>query len=316
MIWPKVLAAHVQMRPAPVRAPRILGFGTAGLEVGERCEESVLLALHLGYRLIDTARSYANEACVGAAIVRSGVARKEMTIITKIHPEEYLVEGAVDVMIADSLAALHTEYIDYVLLHQPPSEASGNSAHAIAAWSALSAHRSAGRVRGLGASNFPVEELVQLRKAAEEHGLAPLEMVQAKWSVFHRGFFFNPDGVSLPNFCQKYGVKLLGFRALHAEGHSPPIIKDPHIVAVATELGESVTPAMVALRWALQSLDLWGVLAASTSSVHIKENWRVQADMPDLSDAQWARLDGLAGLLRSPLNRPDRGGLSCNVYDV
>ena len=93
----------------------LLGFGTFQLD-GAACEESVLAALRCGYRMIDTAQAYGNEAAVGSALAKSGVPREEVFLVTKVNFRSY--ENARETVQA-SLEKLGTRYLDLVLLHWP-----------------------------------------------------------------------------------------------------------------------------------------------------------------------------------------------------
>ena len=95
----------------------ILGFGTWQME-GDRCYDAVRVALEVGYRHIDTATMYDNEAEIGRAIADSGVSRDELFITTKLHPQH---AGRERQVIADSLRMLRTDHVDLWLIHWPPS---------------------------------------------------------------------------------------------------------------------------------------------------------------------------------------------------
>lgn len=123
----------------------ILGFGTARLE-GDECEKSVLTALELGYRLIDTAQMYKNESEVGKAIKKSGVSREELFITTKIcRPNNSYdaTKSAIEV----SLKELQLDYIDLLLIHEPYEESQEM-------YLAMKEAYNKGLIRAIGISNF------------------------------------------------------------------------------------------------------------------------------------------------------------------
>ena len=93
----------------------MLGFGTF-LRGGSECEKSVLAAIRSGYRMIDTAEAYRNEEAVGSAIVKSGIPREELFLVTKVNFRSY--ENTRETVEA-SLNKLKTSYLDLVLLHWP-----------------------------------------------------------------------------------------------------------------------------------------------------------------------------------------------------
>lgn len=129
----------------------LIGFGTF-LMAGEECEASILSALRHGYRMIDTAEAYGNEEAVGSAIAKSGIARDELFLVTKVNFRSY--ENARETVEA-SLAKLGTDYLDLVLLHWP----FGNY---YAAWRELEKLHQEGRIRAIGVSNFEPDRLIDL----------------------------------------------------------------------------------------------------------------------------------------------------------
>ena len=96
----------------------LLGFGVFQVPEGDVCEESVCNALTAGYRLIDTAAVYGNEAAVGRAIRRSGIPRKELFVTTKLWVQDQGYENAKKA-VAVSLEKLGLDYLDLYLIHQP-----------------------------------------------------------------------------------------------------------------------------------------------------------------------------------------------------
>lgn len=129
----------------------MLGFGTF-LMNGKECEESVLTALHSGYRLIDTAEAYGNEEAVGNAIIKSGCSRKDLFLVTKVNFRSYENTRAT---VATSLKKLQTDYLDLVLLHWP----FGNY---YAAWRELERLYREGKIRAIGVSNFDPDRFIDL----------------------------------------------------------------------------------------------------------------------------------------------------------
>ena len=129
----------------------ILGFGTF-LMGGAECEESVLTALRSGYRMIDTAEAYGNEEAVGNAIVKSGIPREELFIVTKVNFRSYENTRKT---VETSLEKLKTSYLDLVLLHWP----FGNY---YAAWQELENLYQEGKIKAIGVSNFEPDRLIDL----------------------------------------------------------------------------------------------------------------------------------------------------------
>lgn len=139
-----------------VKMPQ-LGYGVYQV-TKEECKRCVLDALEVGYRAIDTAQSYFNEAEVGEAIAESGIDRKEIFLTTKVWIEHYGYEQAKE-SVLQSMEKLKTDYIDLVLLHQPFADYYG-------AYRALEDLYEAGKLRAIGVSNFYPDRLVDIASFA------------------------------------------------------------------------------------------------------------------------------------------------------
>ncbi|KRK78629.1 aldo/keto reductase [Companilactobacillus nodensis] len=136
-----------------------LGFGVFQVTDLDQCERAVVDAIASGYRLIDTAAAYQNEAAVGRAIKRSGVDRKELFITSKLWVSDANYERA-QKAIETSLNNLGVDYLDLYLLHQPYGDVSG-------AWRALEEAYKAGKIRAIGVSNFYADQLKNLELSNE-----------------------------------------------------------------------------------------------------------------------------------------------------
>lgn len=134
-----------------------LGYGVYQV-TKEECERCVLDALEVGYRAIDTAQSYFNEAEVGDALQKSGIDRKEIFLTTKVWIEHYGYDAAKK-SILQSMEKLKTDYIDLVLLHQPFADYYG-------AYRALEDLYEEGRLRAIDVSNFAPDRLVDIASFA------------------------------------------------------------------------------------------------------------------------------------------------------
>ncbi len=132
----------------------LLGFGVFQVPDAEECERSVYEALRTGYRLIDTAAAYGNEEAVGKAIQRSGVAREELFVTTKLWIQDAGYERAKPAF-ERSLQRLQLEYLDLYLIHQPFGDVYG-------AWRAMEELYREGRIRAIGVSNFQPDRLMDL----------------------------------------------------------------------------------------------------------------------------------------------------------
>ncbi len=132
----------------------ILGFGVFQITDLSECERSVVDAIQSGYRLIDTAASYMNEEAVGRAIKRSGAARQDLFITTKLWIQRDGYEGTKRAF-ENSLQRLQLDYVDLYLIHQPIGDVYGE-------WRAMEELYQQGKVRAIGVANFPPDRIMDL----------------------------------------------------------------------------------------------------------------------------------------------------------
>ncbi len=132
----------------------ILGFGVYQIPDAKECEASVLDAINAGYRSIDTAAAYMNEGAVGNAIRKSGVAREELFITTKLWVQDVGYNSAKKAF-EKSLTNLQLDYLDLYLIHQPYNDIYG-------AWRAMEELYNEGKIRAIGVSNFHPDRLMDL----------------------------------------------------------------------------------------------------------------------------------------------------------
>ena len=137
----------------------ILGFGVYQVPDHKECEKAVLEALDTGYRLLDTAQAYFNEEAVGSAIKKSGIARKDIFLVTKIWISNAGYEKA-QKSIEESLNKLQTDYVDLLLIHQPFNDYYG-------AYRAMEEAYKAGKTRAIGVSNFYPDRFIDLSHFCE-----------------------------------------------------------------------------------------------------------------------------------------------------
>lgn len=241
-----------------------LGLGTWQIAADD-CVEAVRDAIELGYRHIDTARAYGNEAQVGQGLHDSGRNRDEIFLTTKLWYTQLSPIGVHD-QIEQSLRDLRTEYIDLLLIHWPNRRVP--LAETLAA---MLEARDAGRVRQLGVSNFPS---AMLREALEH---APLICNQVE---FH------------PYLGQPQVLELVRERGLMATAYSPfaqgAVLRDRTIGQIAE--AHDRTPAQIALRWLLDQPQVAAVPKAS-SREHRAENLDV-FDF-ELTEEERSRIAGL-----------------------
>ncbi|WP_304234445.1 aldo/keto reductase [Jiulongibacter sediminis] len=132
----------------------ILGFGVFQIPDLETCENVVIQAIEAGYRLIDTAASYMNEAAVGNSIRNSGVAREELFITTKLWIQKNGYDDTLRAFDA-SMKKLQLDYLDLYLIHQPYGDVYGE-------WRAMEKLYKEGRIKAIGVSNFQPDRLMDL----------------------------------------------------------------------------------------------------------------------------------------------------------
>lgn len=132
----------------------ILGFGVFQIPDQKECEKSVLDAIETGYRLIDTAASYMNETAVGNALKKSGVARNELFVTTKLWVQDTGYENTIK-SFERSLNKLQLNYLDLFLIHQPYGDVHGS-------WRAMVELYKEGKVKAIGVSNFQPDRVMDM----------------------------------------------------------------------------------------------------------------------------------------------------------
>jgi len=147
----------------------ILGFGVFQVTDLAECERSVVDAIATGYRLIDTAQSYENEEAVGKAIKKSGVAREDLFITTKLWIQSNGSEGTKKAF-ETSLKKLQLDYLDLYLIHQPFGDVYGE-------WRAIEELYKEGKVRAIGVSNFQPDRLIVFNRYCRCFGPVPERLV-------------------------------------------------------------------------------------------------------------------------------------------
>jgi 2,5-diketo-D-gluconate reductase B len=241
-----------------VRIPAI-GFGTWPLR-GRACREAVKHALSIGYRHLDTARMYRNEAEVGEGIRDSGVDRDELLVVTKIRPGDADRAG-VRREVEASLSALGLDRIDLLLLHAPGAVPVEETMQA------FREQQEAGRLAHVGVSNFSVEQL----ERADEH--APVACVQ---NEFHPG----RDQDEVLAWCRERDRVLVAYSPLTVEGRAADVL-----ASVAEAHGR--TWAQVALRWLVQHEQ---VAAIPRSSDPVRRQQNLDVFDFELTDEEMARI--------------------------
>jgi 2,5-diketo-D-gluconate reductase A len=239
----------------------MLGLGVWQVPDGAACEDAVRWALELGYRHIDTAQAYGNEASVGKAIRDSGLPRDEVFITTKFHPgrKDPVAEAE------KSLRRLGVDHVDLYLVHWPQRGPAW-------AWPGMERAQERGLARSIGVSNFSAADLDQVAAAG---GVTPaVDQIQFSAMEYRRG---------LVEACRRHGVVPEAYSPLGTGRH----LTSRRVTEIAGLVGRA--PAQVLLRWCVQH----GVpvIPKSTHRERIAENSQI-FDFT-LSDEDMAALDAL-----------------------
>lgn len=224
-----------------------LGLGVWQIPDGEETEQAVRWALEAGYRLIDTATLYGNEASVGRAVRASAIPREEIFITTKLWPTDFLdPTGAFE----RSMERLDLGYVDLYLIHFPIPLVANN------VWAAFEKLYAAKRVRAIGVSNYSVAQLEKLLATAS----TPPAVNQVRFNPFS----YKKDVLE---FCNTHHITLEAYSPL-TQGDE---LQHPTIAQIATAHHKS--PAQVLIRWALQHGTV--VIPKSNRKDRIEENAQV-----------------------------------------
>ena len=256
-----------------------LGFGVFLVEPGEETEVAVRRALEAGYRSIDTAAIYENEAGVGKAIKGSGIPREELFITTKLWNADQGYDSALKAF-DESMKKLQIEVLDLYLIHWPVV------GRYVESWKALEKLYKDGRVKAIGVSNFLIHHIQDILDISEV--VPTVNQVE-----------FHPRNrlVDLHNFCIENQVQLQAWAPL-MQGKALDI---PELVNLGEKYGKS--PAQILIRWDLQLQVL--TIPKSITPHRIVENCQV-FDF-EISDEDMALIESL--------NRDERVGPDPDNFD-
>ncbi len=225
----------------------ILGFGVFQIADSAECERSVVDAIQAGYSHIDTAASYQNEEAVGRGIKKSGVARENLFITTKLWIQSNGYEGTLKAF-GNSLKRLQLDYIDLYLIHQPYGDVYGE-------WRAMEELYQQGKIRAIGVSNFQPDRIIDL-------------MIHNKITPAVNQIEVNPfqQQIDTQTFLQENSVQVEAW-APFAEGKNN-IFQNEILLSIAAKHKKSV--AQIILRWVVQRGII--ALAKSTRKERMLEN--------------------------------------------
>ncbi|MGH3367199.1 MAG: aldo/keto reductase [Nocardioidaceae bacterium] len=212
----------------------VIGFGTSQLR-GDDGVVAMVHALEAGYRLLDSAVNYRNEEDVGEAVRRSGLAREDVQVTTKVPGRHHEYDEAI-ASVEESLRRMRFDYVDLVLIHWP----NPSVGRYVDAWRALVELRKRGLVRSIGVSNFTEQHL---RDVIDDTGVTP-----AINQIELHPYFPQPQMLRVN---ADLGIQTQAWSPLGKR--STPFAEAP-VAAAAERYG--VTPAQVVLRWHLQRASL------------------------------------------------------------
>lgn len=227
----------------------LLGLGTFLSTDPETCERSVLDAIGIGYRLIDTAQGYGNEEYIGSALSKCGVAREELFITTKVWFRNY--RNARE-SVLESMRKLQVKYLDLVLLHWPFGDT-------YATWRALEELYGEGKIRAIGVSNYTADRLVDLinyNKIVPAVNQIETNLVSQQQEI--------------RKWMDKLGVRHQGY-APFGQGRLNELYGDPVLNYIADRYHKTVR--QIVLRFQIQS-DI-AVIPKTTHTDRMKENFDV-----------------------------------------
>lgn len=207
----------------------ILGYGVFLIKDLDECERSVLDALEVGYRLIDTAASYGNEVAVGNAIKKSGIPREDIFITTKLWIQSEGYESTKKAFDA-SLKKLELDYVDLYLIHQPYGDVYGE-------WRAMSELYREGKIRAIGVSNFQPDRIMDL---IVHHEIIPA-INQIELHPFHQQHEHQA-------FLQSCNIQVEAWGPF-AEGKND-LFQNEVLKSIGNQYSKSI--AQVTLRWMIQ----------------------------------------------------------------
>jgi 2,5-diketo-D-gluconate reductase A len=214
-------AGRVPTADAGGRAIPLLGFGTYPMR-GDQATEAVLTAFSVGYRLVDTATRYRNEAAVGAALAVTSLPRSELFVTTKMPPDQV---GRERLTLEESLAALDCDYVDLWLIHWPPGRYPG-----VTSWREFIRARDQGLVRAIGVSNYSVELIDALHEAT---GVYPA-VNQVQWGP-------GDYDADFAEAMRRRGVVLSAYSPLRSTDLDHPVLVD-----IAQRYGRSARDVVLA----------------------------------------------------------------------
>lgn len=249
----------------------MIGLGTYLNDNGRQAIDSILYALEIGYRHIDTAAMYENEKEVGIAVRKSGISREEIFVTTKLWNSDHGYDNTIKAF-QRSLERLGLDYVDLYLIHWPVENLRLES------WRALERLYSDGLCKAIGVSNYMERHVDEI--------LNNFSIVPAVNQVEFSPFLYLKE---LQNYCESKGIALESYSPL-TKGYR---LNEPRLIEIARRYDKSTSQILI--RWCLQKGVI--VIPKASQKEHIKEN----ADIFDfeISEADMLALNNLNENYRS-----------------
>ena len=256
-----------------------IGFGT--WQTTENVQKTVKLALEAGYRHIDTAAIYGNEAEIGEALVDSKIPRKDLYLTTKIWNSNRSTLG-VKTSVEQSLKKLQTNYLDLLLIHWPANEKQFANWKEINAetWKAMEELYKTGVVKSIGVSNFMLPHIKALLESAEI--IPAVNQIE-----FHPGY----TQQKVVAYCKEKGIAIEAWSPIG----SGRLLKDRDLKAIADQY--NVSPAILCIQFCLQCGVV--VLPKSENKENINNNLhfnRFEISESDMEKLKTLKETGFSGL--------------------
>ncbi len=222
-----------------------LGFGNYN-SFGEEEENAVGNALKAGYRYIDSASCYQNEAEVGRAVKKSGVPREEIYLLSKLWPSDY--EKA-EAALQKTLRELQAEYLDAYLLHWPGTEESRR----LNAYEQVLKLKERGWIRSVGVSNFQPDQMEKLKEVFGDYPV--LNQMECHPSFQQK---------EISDYCKARGIQVIDYRPLNRGAYR----ENPEVIRIAERHGKTIS--QVVLRWHVEKCQI--PIPKSSNRDRIREN--------------------------------------------
>lgn len=246
-----------------------VGLGTR-LLLAEECSRVVAEAISIGYRYVDTAPVYGNEAAIGEGLRSSGIPRDQVFVTTKVE-RDHLRAEALRKSVEASLEALNSQYIDLLLIHWPNQDIPLSETI-----SAMSAFQKRGLVKHIGVANFPIAMLDEAIELAEGGGTS----IAANQLEIHPSLHQS----KLLEACRRRDVAMIAYSPMGRDD-----LKHPAVLEIASRLAKD--PSQIILRWHVQL----GVLPIPIPDTGTRDQTALQYDVLGF-ELSAADLDGLSSL--------------------